>query len=70
MNPYLKRAIFQAMMMLPPTSNINVNDTSAETTIYNSKFFDSDKSILEANQKRYRKAMKKGFTGSFEEFMK
>ena len=63
-------AILQLALLAGSLNNSQAGEDTSKDSIYNSKFFDSDKSINEANQKRFRKALKKGFIGSYEDFIK
>ncbi len=70
MNGHLKKALFMTMMHMPTISRHSIYDTSADSPVYNSKFYNSEKSIQEAIIKRYKKAVKRGYDKDFVEWLK
>ena len=46
-----------------------LDDTSKESIYQLEDFYSEEEALFLANQKRYKKAIKKGFEGSYEEFI-
>lgn len=61
------------LMMLAASMPIpydpKLNDTSKESIYKPDDFYSEEESLFLANQKRYKKAIKMGFEGSYEEFI-
>lgn len=67
MNKHLLMPLMLLAASIP--SDKNWNDTSKESIYKPDDFYNKEEALLLANQKRYKKAIKMGFEGSYEDFL-
>ena len=67
----MNKHLLMPLMMLAAAIPFDENwdDTSKEPIYKPEDFYSEEEALLLANKKRYQKAIKKGFIGSFEEFI-
>lgn len=67
MNKHLLMPLMLLAAIIP--SDKNWNDTSKESIYKPEDFYDKEEALSLANKKRYQKAIKKGYEGSYEDFL-